>query len=453
MTGGTLLDLVRIRTDFTGVAIDSRLLKQGELFIAIRGEKRDGHDYLEQAVAKGAAAVMVEAGNPAADAVSGRLPVIRVKNTHEAMMQLAKSYRDSLNAKFVGITGSNGKTTTKELTYRLIHAVEPRSYYSPGNFNNLYGLPLAIFSVREDARAVVLEMGISSDNEMPKLAEIVHPEVIIITNVGESHLEFLGTVEAVAKAKLELVARAGKDTAVLINADDELLMREAKKVRKKFLTFGIDQSADFMPFKIEQDNSGMQRITIEGYHFRLPLIGKHQIYNLVAAYGAFRSLGYDFGNMDTESIPLDTAPLRGQIVSYQNITFVADCYNANPASIKAGLKAFFELKSSKRRVVILGDMLELGKKSPEYHREIGKLLPREQFAFAVLVGPMSKYIVKGALEAGMADDRLHYYESAASAAHDIKSLLKEDDLVYVKASRGIGLEAILHEYDKAGGKH
>ena len=451
--GGTLLDTVRAQTAFAGVSIDSRLLKPGELFIAIRGEKRDGHDFLEQAIAKRAVAVMVEEGNPAVEGIIGRVPVIRVKDTHKALIQLAKNYRDSLTAKFIGITGSNGKTTTKELTYRLIHSVELHSYYSPGNFNNLFGLPLALFAVNDDARVVVLEMGISSRDEMPTLADIVRPDVIILTNIGASHLEFLGTVEAVAQAKLELVKRATRDVVVIVNADDPILMRETRKVREKFVTFGLNEKADFMVDDIRQDAIGVTQVTIQGYRFRLPLVGRHQAYNLLAAYAAFCALGFDFGNIDTETIELDSAPMRGQIVSHEGITFVADCYNANPASVKAGLKAFFELPSSNRRIVVLGDMLELGETSPDYHREIGRLLPREQFAFAILVGPMSKYVVEGALAAGMAENRLVYFESSALAAQSIRTLLQPEDLVYLKASRGIGLESILKVYDKTGGKH
>jgi UDP-N-acetylmuramoyl-tripeptide--D-alanyl-D-alanine ligase len=184
MTGGRLLNAQIAAGTFTGVTIDSRSVQPGQLFVAIRGERHDGHDYIEQAVAAGAAGVLSEAANPKADAVSGRVAVVSVPDTHRAMMALARQYRAEFVSEFVGITGSNGKTTTKELTFALLSAVEQEVYRSPGNFNNLFGMPLAIFSMPSAAKVAVMEMGISKPGEMTELADIVKPTVVVVTNVG-----------------------------------------------------------------------------------------------------------------------------------------------------------------------------------------------------------------------------------------------------------------------------
>ena len=204
--GGTLYNTERAKSEFSGVSIDSRSVTEQQLFVAIRGERLDGHDYVTQALKRGASGLVVEYNYPGLQKVPGYIPVIAVRNSHEAMMQMAARYRNACPATFVGITGSNGKTTTKELTCSLLQAVETDIYRSPGNLNNLFGVPLALFGVPSDCRIAVIELGISTEVEMPRLAAMVHPEMIIITNIGPTHLEFLGSLEAVARAKLEPVS-------------------------------------------------------------------------------------------------------------------------------------------------------------------------------------------------------------------------------------------------------
>jgi UDP-N-acetylmuramoyl-tripeptide--D-alanyl-D-alanine ligase len=447
VTGGSLVDTARGDLLFRGVAIDSREVRPGELFVAIRGDKQDGHHYLDQALKGGAAGVMVEVSFAELSRIPGDVPVVTVVNSHQAMIELAKSYRNSIRGRFVGITGSNGKTTTKELAYRLIKAVEEKTFCSPGNFNNLYGVPLSLFAIPQDARVVVLEMGISTAGEMPQLADIVHPDVIIVTNVGPSHLEFMGSVEEVARSKLELVRRSDSRVPVIVNADDDLLVRETKKVRADFLTFALETSADFSLDRVEVDDDGTSLVTIEDHTFRLPLVGRHQVYNLLAAYAGLRTLGFSLAGIDTMKLALGTAPMRGQRLLAGGITFIADCYNANPESVKAGLQAYFDLEATGRRIVILGDMLELGREAENYHREVGRLLVPFGIDKAVMVGDLSKHIMDAAIEGGMAGSLFEHYDSAAQAAERLKDFLKPGDFVYIKGSRGIGLEAVLNLFD------
>ncbi len=442
ITGGTIYNTDNAARMFRGVGIDSRTVGRDQLFVAIRGERNDGHDYIDAAVRAGVSGIVVEYTWPGLHNIGGDVAVVAVENSHEAMLRLAASYRDKLSAIFAAITGSNGKTTTKELTYHLLQAVTSNVYRSPGNLNNLFGVPLALFGAPEDTEVAVLELGISTTTEMPKLAEIVRPDLVAITNVGPSHLEFLDSVEAVAKAKLELIRKADPKAQLIINGDDPVLMAEAGKLRGKFVTFALDAEADFSIDRIESQESG-SRVLIEGHAFILPMPGRHQAANLLAAYAVTRTLGYSFDNIDTEAISLTTAPMRGQIVNHHGVTFVADCYNANPASVRAGLDAFFEMPDRSRRIVVLGDMLELGHEATKHHRAVGEYLAGRRFDLAVLVGPLSRTVYHVLGECGLSTDKLRYYADANSCAEDMRTVFRDGDLVYVKASRGIGLENVI----------
>lgn len=437
ITGGKLHTAQSGEAVFTGVSIDSRTVGSGQLFVAIRGENNDGHDYLVSAVEHGAAGLLIEYEHESISRVYQKVGIVQVENSHESLITLAAQYRDKLETKFVGITGSNGKTTTKELTYRLLQACDPHTFRSPGNFNNLFGTPLSLLSVPQETAVAVMEMGISTPEEMPRLAKLVHPEIIVLTNVGPSHLEFLHTVADVARAKLELVKNADSEATVIINADDPVLMVETKKLNDHFLTFGIDNEATFTPDNISVDDDGITDVTIQDNLFRLPLVGKHQVYNLLAAYAVTKAAGYSFDDIGTESIELTTAPMRGQIENIGGLTIMADCYNANPESMRAALAAFRSLPDKKRRIIFLGDMLELGEESERYHIGLGSSLATENFDQIVLVGPQMK-------AAAQQLKSVVYFDSADEAADYAGENLKAGDLILVKASRGIGLEAVIN---------
>lgn len=434
---------------FAGVAIDSRTVKSNELFIAIRGERNDGHDFIEQALSKGASGVMTDGRFLQAKAYLQRTNLIVVDNTHEAMMLLAQNYRMKSKARIIGITGSNGKTTTKEFTYALLNAVEKNSYKSPGNLNNLFGAPLALFGMPAKTKAAVMEMGISTRGEMSRLTKLVRPNVAVITNVGPSHLEFLSTVEDVAQAKLEMVTASAVTIPLVINADDELLKREANKVHKSPVTFAIDSEADFKPSSIEASESG-SRVTINQDSFAIEMFGRHAVYNLLAAYAAVRTLGYDFNKTDTSKIKLAAAPMRGETVNKGGVKIINDAYNANPESVKAGLEAFGNMPAAGRRLLILGDMLELGHRAEKFHRELGNLLAKYEFSFAIVIGDWSRAVLEGARQAGVSANKLRSFRNAEEAASGIGELVRPGDVVYVKGSRGVHLERIIDKIGTVG---
>lgn len=446
ITGGTLRKSEQGRRRFEGVSIDSRSIGSGQLFIALPGQKLDGHDYIAQALERGAVAAIAERGSSRVSGIAPDAPLVLVEQSHTAMIRLAERYRDIVQARRIGITGSNGKTTTKEITYSLISAVEKNAYRSPGNLNNLYGAPLALFAMPKETKIAVIEMGISLPGEMAKLAEIVHPHLVAITNVGATHLEFLGSVEGVAREKISLVTSSGPDTQLVINADDDVLVREARRVRDEFVTFGIRNQSTYRPDSIRPERDGSTTVVIEGHRFCMSLFGEHQVYNLLAGYALFRTLGLSFSDVDTSQIEFKTAPMRGQVLNSHGVTFVIDCYNANPASVTLGLRSFGAYKSEGRRIVILGDMLELGADAVTFHRDMGRQAAGYQFSTLVFVGPLSREAYNAALDAGSTAENTFHFPDARACARETAALFQEGDAVYVKGSRGIGLETVVEPW-------
>jgi len=451
MTGGELCTAEFRDHTFTGVSTDSRTIAAGQLFFAIRGERNDGHQFIDQVVSRGAAGVVSERGYFTDKPLPSHVAVVEVSDTHAAMIQLAAEYLQTTKARRLGITGSNGKTTTKEFAYRLLSACGSDVYRSPGNFNNLFGIPLALFAMPADTRYALLEMGISVPGEMARLASLIRPHLLTVINVGPTHLEFLKTVQGVAREKLLAMSYAMPEGSLVVNADDPILMAEARKVHPHPITFGIENKADYKPEFIHQSGAATT-VTIEGNLFRLPLFGQYQVYNLLAAYAIAHTVGCRFDAVDTESIVLNTAAMRGELIEARGISFVADCYNANPESVKAGLASFARMSGGRRKVVIFGDMLELGDNALGYHRDIGSQLAKFDFDMILTVGPLSEHVVASAAASGVAVNRLHHFEDSQTCAEACDGLLLAGDLVYLKGSRGIGLETVLKRFTSQEGK-
>ena len=437
---GRLLRSRDAERTFAGVSIDSRTIRPGELFIAVQGEHRDGHAFIPDALRRGAAGVL--AAEP--EAVSPLdVAAVLVPDTHAAMLQLAAVYRDRVGAFRIGITGTNGKTTTKELTYTLLCAVTDSVYRSPGNYNNLFGMPLSLLAMPQDTRLAVLEMGISRPGEMQRLSDLVKPDLMVFTNVGPSHLEFLGSVEAVAKEKVSAIAAMSPEAPVIVNADDPVLSAAVRGYRERPVTFGMEAGADVHPTAVELAPDGTTQVTIQGHRFHLALYGRHHVYNLLAAFAVCRTLGYDFAGVDTTAVKLSSADMRGQIVRRGRVTFINDCYNANPDSMRSGLESFARFTTDGRKVVVLGDMLEIGPHEKRYHPELGEQLARLAFDLTVLVGPRCRLTAQAAARNGIA---VRHFDDAGQCASEISSLLKPGDVVFVKASRGIGLERVIRAW-------
>jgi UDP-N-acetylmuramoyl-tripeptide--D-alanyl-D-alanine ligase len=445
---GTLLDNRFAESLFEGVSIDSRTIHRGQIFIAIKGDTNDGHDHIEEAVARGCTGIIVNRDYPRAIDYSGRVAVVTVDDTYTAMACLAGAYHRRVKPTTVGVTGSNGKTTTKDLIYGMVRSKDSRAYRSGGNLNNLYGLPLSIFSMPAGSRVAVFEMGISTPGEMTRLTDIVTPDLAVITNVGATHLETLGTVGGVAEAKLELADAMDPDRPVLINADNDVLMQAASGRKRRFVTFGIKAKADFTAEPAGFSRDGLPIVKIDQHRIMVKLFGEHQIYNVLAAYAVGKLLGYDFSENELNDIDYSFAQYRGEIEQVNALTIIADCYNANPVSMKSGLESFGrfmnQLSSTERRAVaVIGDMLELGAEEEQYHRDIGRLLAILNFDFVLTVGERSRLTVEEAVQAGTDKNKIVNCTDINAAGKVLMKIIKRGDILYFKASRGIKLENLI----------
>jgi UDP-N-acetylmuramoyl-tripeptide--D-alanyl-D-alanine ligase len=446
--GGSLADRAFARALFRGVSIDSRELNKRQLFIAIKGPNTDGHKFIGEAMKKGASGLVVSRGFTGISAVAGRIPIVEVEDTHQSLIRLATSYRLKTKTTIAAITGSNGKTTTKEFVYAVIRKKVPGTYRSPGNLNNLYGLPLSILGMPADSKFGVFELGISLPGEMTRLAGILRPDLGLITNVGPTHLETLETVEKVAEAKLELADAMESGRPILINADDTHLIRAVGKRAFKMITYGVENRADFTARRLGLDRHGYPLVEIDDTRISIPLFGDHQVYNLLAGYAAGNVLGLNVSPRDLTDLDYDFAPYRGQIENAHGLVIIADCYNANPVSMEAGLRSFSRYagnlqNQNRRSIAVIGDMLELGPRSAEFHREIGLLLLSLEIEIIFTVGPASSDIYHAALEKGFDEDKIRHFSGVDNAASGLLELIKKDDIIYFKASRGVGLEKII----------
>jgi UDP-N-acetylmuramoyl-tripeptide--D-alanyl-D-alanine ligase len=435
-----------VKRTVSGFSTDSRVLNPGDLFIPLRGESFDGHDFFLQAVQRGAAACLSE------DVVAGLpVPVIRVADTLKALGDLAAAVRLSLSGPLVGITGSSGKTTTKEMLAGIL-ALTGEGLKTEGNFNNLIGLPHTLFRLAPVHRWAVLEMGMSARGEIARLAEIARPQMGIITNVGPAHLETLHGMDGVARAKGELFAALPAGGTAIINADDERVVAipVANGVRR--LLFGTVAEAEVRADQIAAAGDGVSfRLLLPqgAWTVRLTIAGRHNVHNALASAAAAHALG-----VDPELIVRGLEsfrPYRGRMETVRlsdGALLLEDTYNANPLSMKAALTALDEMGGGGRRIAVLGDMLELGVESPLLHREVGSAAA-SRVDFLLLLGELAADIASGACDAGMKADRVCRVDSHQAALAHLRNLILPGDRILIKGSRGMRMEKICAELRKS----
>lgn len=414
-----------------GVSTDTRTIKPGDLFFALVGENYDGHNFIKDAFAKGAAAAVVNhdyAGN-------GNL-LFKVKDTLQALGELAAYYRSRFSIKCTAITGSNGKTTTKELT-AACYRTKYETLTTIGNFNNLVGLPLSLFGLDDTYQAGVFEIGMSHLGQIKRLTQICQPQVGVLTNVAPVHLETLGTLEAVAAAKYELVECLPEDATVILNIDDNILSGWRKNIRQRSITYGIDNHADFHAESIEFNKDGSSSFVAVGVKFRLNLPGKHNIYNALAALAASINDGCDPQLLAEPMEMFRPFNLRSEVFQSGGIVVINDCYNANPASMKMAIKTLAEFPDGKRKIAVLADMLELGIGEKDFHRQIGEHLSANRINALFAFGTLGEnYIEKFKGEFKM------HFTNKRSLLDELRRYLQPGDVVLVKGSRGMALEEI-----------
>ena len=424
--------------EIAGVSIDTRTLKPGEMFVAIAGPNFDGHDFVAQAVERGASAVMVHRDVPAPPGV----PVVRVGDTTQALKDLGRHVRLQAAIPVAAVTGSAGKTTTKEMLAALL-ATRGEVLKTEGNLNNQYGLPLTLLRLTPAHRFAVLELGMSAAGELRELSAIARPDVAIITMVAPVHLEFFASVDAIAAAKAEILEGLGPDGAAVLNWEDPRLRRVGEQRKGKVIWFGRDRACDVSAENWRGTVHGMRfdmRLGGQTLDVALPLPGPHFLLNFLAAAAAAHRLGIAPQAIAEAATHIKAAKSRGEVTRLaQGVTLLDDTYNSNPFAVDAAVVAL-GMAAQGRRVVFLGDMLELGPAGPDLHRETGGKL-RGHADVVVGVGKLGRLISEGARKAGIAE--VHEFEDSTAAGAAAIGIVKAGDAVLVKGSRGAKMERVV----------
>ena len=420
-----------------GISIDTRTLEPGSLFVAIVGPNHDGHRFVDQALDRGAAGVVVSTS------IQMRRPAVRIRvsDTTKALQELAAAVRRQAALKVVAITGSMGKTTTKEATAKALGA-RYKVLKSEKNLNNLYGVPLSILK-HHDEEVAVLELGMSAPGEIARLTEIADPDVGVLTNVAEVHREFFPSIEAIACAKGELIDGLGGDSVAVVNADDPLVLEQARRFSGRKLLFGFDKSADVRADKIVRRPDSLRFVVhyrSEEVPVQVPILGKHNIYNLLAALAVAAVLDVPLTSAAAEFSSLSAPPHRGERIRFRgDILVIDETYNSNPAALASVLDSFGD-EVATRRIAVLGDMLELGERDVPLHLECGRFAATANLDLLIAVGPLSRFMVEGARQAGMSEDAMLTAEDALEAGRQVAARLEAGDVVLFKASRSVGLD-------------
>jgi UDP-N-acetylmuramoyl-tripeptide--D-alanyl-D-alanine ligase len=430
----------------TGISTDTRTLNKDDLFIALIGDKFDGHNFVGQAVSREASVLVVSRD-------VGEIPVknlILVDDTLKALGDIAGFYRSGFHTPVIGITGSNGKTTTKDMTASVLSR-KYRVLKNEGNLNNIIGVSMTLFNLSRAYEIAVIEMGISLPGEMARLVEIVQPDVAVVTNVSATHLEFLGSIDNVAFEKGILAKSV--DMAVL-NADDSRVAMMGGFVSGRVMFYGLakkieeaDLSSAVLATDIQQDQDGKPEFTLVTWNgkvrIHLPTLGSHNIYNALAA----ASVGSLFRiNLDEIKKALESytgMSMRMQKLMVEGINIIDDTYNSNPVSLRAAVNYISETKCDGKRVVVIGDMLELGEQSESLHREAGQFIASCPIQMLITVGDMSAKLADAALRAGFAKDKLVVCQTNMDAVSVLREILHENDVVLIKGSRGMKMDEIV----------
>ncbi len=424
-----------------GLTTDSRKISDGVLFVALKGENFNGEDFAEDALKKGAAAVLLGKSANTKNLVGA---ILKVDDTLTAYQKLACHWREKFKIPVVSITGSTGKTTTKDLTAAALSPLGAIQKTS-ANFNNEIGVPLTLLGINENHKAAVVEIGMRGLGQIENLAKYVQPTIGIVTNVNETHIELLGSIENISKAKGELVEAIPEGGTVILNADDKNVaaMKKLAKPGVKIFTYGIDNPADLTADNILIDAYSTEFNVKYGekiLNFEIPIIGRHNVSNALAAIAAGLTLNLSLEEIRNGFASLATTKMRFEVIRRDGIVIVNDAYNASPASMRASIQTVAEIYDG-RKIAVLGDMLELGKISEKVHRDIGEEVAKNNFDILITIGELGKFIAAGAEEAGLKN--IFMTSTHEEAAKKIISVMQEGDTILFKASHGMHMEKII----------
>jgi len=423
-----------------GYSIDSRTVRTGELFFAVLGERLDGHDFVEDALSKGAIAAVVCRDRVARYAADS--PLLAVDDPLLALQQLAEAVRLIWGKPLIGVTGSAGKTTTKEIIAHVL-ATRHDVLKSHGNLNNHFGLPLQLLKLGPEHDIAVIEMGMSHAGEITALAKLAQPNCGVVTLVAPVHLEFFGSVADIARAKYELIQSLPAGGIAVLNADDPYVSQFGRDFHGKVVTFGIDKPADVSARNIEplQPVGSAFDVVANGETARaaLPLLGEHNIYNALAGVAVGLHYGVSLGEAAASLASLSAGDKRGQVLKFAGATIINDCYNSNPKALDSMVQSLAGMPAQ-RRIVVAGEMLELGPTGEDLHRASGRRMAERGIDMVLGVRGLARFIVEGATRANLTAE---FVAAPEEAGEWLKRNVRAGDLVLLKASRGVRLERAL----------
>ena len=434
-----------IKTDkeVSGVVLDSRKVKENYLFLATKGKQVDGHDFIPQALAAGAVGVVCEK-----EPENISCPYILVKDSFKALKDIAEYYRKQLDIKVVGITGSVGKTSTKECIASVL-SMKYQILKTEGNFNNEVGLPLTILRIRSEHEVAVLEMGISDFGEMHRLSKMASPDICVITNIGQCHLENLKDREGVLKAKTEIFDYMKEDGYVCVNGDDDMLSSIGETKGREPVSFGMDIRNDVYADDIVSNGlfGSSARIHIEdkSVDVTIPLPGEHMVYNALAAACVGNLLSLDSDEIQKGIAAVKSVGGRSNIMSLKDMVVIDDCYNANPVSMCAALDLLSTALT--RKVAVLGDMFELGEDEKELHARVGTHAVDKGIDVIICIGELSRNMYDkaciDAVKVAKLKDNIYYFSTRDEFLNRMSQIIEQDDTILIKASHGMAFEVIV----------
>lgn len=457
-----------LEEEVTNVTIDSRKIEKGGLFIAIKGARVDGHDLIPQVIEGGALLALSEV-----ELEGAKFPYIKVESTNMALQDVARLYREGLKCKIVGISGSVGKTSTKEMVYSIL-SEKFKTLKTEGNFNNEIGVPLTLFRITEDIEVAIIEMGINHFGEMTRLAKMARPDICILTNIGDCHLEFLGDRPGVYKAKSEMFAlRNSEKSPIILNGDDEILSKVKEFEQVKTLHFSKDCKENTQleneAWATEIEDLGLEGIKcklniknkinvcsadnntdsndFESIELTIPVPGIHMVSNMLAGALAGTLLGMSIDEIKSGVQKSSALKGRGRIVKGNGYKVFDDCYNANPVSMKASLDVLESANG--RKIAVLGDMGELGENEAELHKGVGEYAATKKIDMCIFIGPLSKSANEGFEEKIKLGNKNgisnYYFQTKEEFINNCENIIKKDDIILVKASHYMGFEDIIEK--------
>ena len=444
---GQLVSKCNEETIVSNIVIDSRKAGKDSAFVAIVGENLDGHNFINLAINQGCKTIIKNKNNNV-DIENKEVNVIEVSDTEIALGDIAKFYKNKFKIPFIAVTGSVGKTTTRDMVYSTISA-KYNSLKNVGNLNNQFGVPLTLFNLNKEHECAVIEMGMSGFNEIEYLANIVNPQIGIISNIGYSHVEHLGSRDGIFKAKMEIATNFDENSLLIVNGDDDCLKTLKTKVLVyKLRTFGFDKDNDIYCESYEMDEESINFVAVingKKEELFIPTVGKHNIYNAMAAILVGLNLNMTIEEIKDGLKNFQCTKNRLDIIKKDKLTIIDSVYNASIDSMSAALNILGRYEN--RRVAILGDMFEMGEFAEFGHRQVGKAA-LGNIDIMIAIGKDSEFIVKELKENNMNENNLYHFETKEEAIESLDNIIKDDDVILVKASRGMHLEKVVEHLNK-----